>query len=387
MTRTLPRSRVDDVSTPSRSAHLDLDKDVVFDFGVSVPPSCSGVDSLPEVGNVALLSSVPSVSSLPPSPPAWFAAFQAKFERHEERLAQLESLVAENSALKKELAAARSRILELESQAGSSAASPLDVSMEDDQVAAPSSSVSPSSAGSKWAQVAKRNPTPAEAFGKSKKSDSPSVAKAKPKARITPKQRKAAARIFLVSSPAAAGTCVDRPLYEYVYLPNKYRDRLSAFRRKLRLIGLDNSRVLDVHYPARNVVALLIHSAYKEDLLKVMAKYSLPVLTDFDPFSAANVKDPAFASLDADALSAKARELQQARLVRALGYIREQVRRQVAYDFVRQGWLAKEQAGSVVGSLSAVASAGACASADAPSVPPSSMDFTLAGDGEPVSSS
>ncbi|KAI8046932.1 uncharacterized protein B0P05DRAFT_454044, partial [Gilbertella persicaria] len=127
--------------------------------------------------------------------------------------------------------------------------------------------------------------------------------------------------------------------YEYVYLPNKYRDRLSAFRRKLRLIGLDNSRVLDVHYPARNVVALLIHSAYKEDLLKVMAKYSLPVLTDFDPFSGANVKDPAFASLDADALSAKARELQQARLVRALGYIREQVRRQVAYDFVRQGWL------------------------------------------------
>ncbi|KAI8047253.1 uncharacterized protein B0P05DRAFT_481849, partial [Gilbertella persicaria] len=180
-----------------------------------------------------------------------------------ERLAQLESLVAENSALKKELAAARSRILELESQAGSSAASPLD-------------------------------------------------------AKITPKQRKAAARIFLVSSPAAAGTCVDRPLYEYVYLPNKYRDRLSAFRRKLRLIGLDNSRVLDVHYPARNVVALLIHSAYKEDLLKVMAKYSLPVLTDFDPFSGTNVKDPAFASLDANTLSAKARELQQAVVYTAL---------------------------------------------------------------------
>ncbi|KAI8047015.1 uncharacterized protein B0P05DRAFT_567234 [Gilbertella persicaria] len=185
--------------------------------------------------------------------------------------------------LKKELAAARSRILELESQAGSSTASPL----ENDQVAAPSSSVSPSAAGSKWAQ-----------------SDSLSVAKAKPKARITPKQRKAAARIFLVSSPAATGTCVDGPLYEYVYLPNKYRDRLSAFRRKLRLIGLDNSRVLDVHYPAPR------------------------------EFSA--------------------------RLVRALG-ISANSRRQVAYDFVRQ-------AGSVVG-------------------PSPLMDFTLAGDGEPVSSS
>ncbi|KAI8098148.1 uncharacterized protein B0P05DRAFT_520669 [Gilbertella persicaria] len=328
MTRTLSRSRVGDVSTPSRSAHLDLDKDVVFDF---------------EVGNVALLSSVPSVSSLSPSPPAWFAAFQAKFERHEERLAQLESLVAENSALKKELAAALpSRLICCLS---------LGCAMEDDLVAAPSSSVSPSAAGSKWAQVAKRTLRLRRPLVSPKVRLS-SVAKAKPKARITPKQRKAAARIFSSLLPAAAGTCVDGPLYEYVYLPNKYRDRLSAFRRKLRLIGLDNSRVLDVHYPARNVVALLIHSAYKEDLLKVMAKYSLPVLTDFDPFSAANVKDPAFASLDADALSAKARELQQARL--------EQVR-----------WLSKEQAGSVVGPLSAVAG----------------MDFTLAGDGEPVSSS
>ncbi|KAI8066963.1 uncharacterized protein B0P05DRAFT_552974 [Gilbertella persicaria] len=245
------------------------------------------------------------------SPPAWFAAFQAKFER-----------MRSNSALKKELAAARSRILELESKLAHLL--PLLGVHGDDLVAAPSSSVSPSAAGSKWAQ----------AFGKSKNG------------------------LFMSS-----------------LLANKYRDRLSAFRRKLRLIGLDNSRVLDVHYPARNV----------EDLLKVMAKYSLPVLTDFDPFSAANVKDPAFASLDADALSAKARELQQARLVRALGFIREQVRRQVAYDFVRQGWLSKEQAGSVVGPLSAVAGAGA--GADAPSVSPSSMDFTLAGDGEPVSSS
>ncbi|KAI8047013.1 uncharacterized protein B0P05DRAFT_567175, partial [Gilbertella persicaria] len=384
MTRTLSRSRVGDVSTPSRSAHLDLDKDVVFDFGVSVPPSCSGVDSLPEVGNVALLSSVPSVSSLSPSPPAWFAAFQAKFERHEERLAQLESLVAENSALKKELAAARSRILELESQAGSSAASPwlcpwrmiwllLPLLLSRLLLLAPS--------GLKLPRRTLRLLRPLVG------PKSPTLPRLpRPNPRLGLRLSNARPLPVSFSSLLLAGTCVDGPLYEYVYLPNKYRDRLSAIRRKLRLIGLDNSRVLDVHYPARNVVALLIHSAYKEDLLKVMAKYSLPVLTDFDPFSAANVKDPAFASLDADALSAKARELQQARLVRALGFIREQVRRQVAYDFVRQGWLSKEQAGSVVGSLSAVASAGACASADAPSVPPSSMDFTLAGDGEPVSS-
>ncbi|KAI8380020.1 endonuclease-reverse transcriptase-domain-containing protein, partial [Choanephora cucurbitarum] len=225
----------------------------------------------------------------------------------------------------------------------------------------PAAIASPSGPVSKWATVAAAAPvpapTPGEAYGKSKKSvsSSPSGAavQAKPKVKVTSRHRKAAARIFVVSSPPA-GSPVDGPLFEYVYLPNKYRARLSVFRQKLRLIGLDNSRVLDVHYPARNVVALLIHTAYKENLLKVLNKYSLPVLTDFDPFSVANVRDPSFASLDSDALTAKARELQQARLVRALGYIREQTRRLVAYDFVRQGWLSKEQAFSAIGSPSPV---------------------------------
>ena len=376
--RTMPRSRVDDVSKSSTSTHLELDKNVVLDFGVSVAPSFSGVDSLPEVSSAPLLSSVSSPSSLSSAPPAWFTAFQAKFEKYEERLSQLESLVAENAALKKELEAARAKISQLESMSGPSSAS-LVVSSVSSGSSAPVAS--PSGPVSKWATVAAAAPapapTPGEAYGKSKKSvsSSPSGAavQAKPKVKITSRHRKAAARIFVVSSPPA-GSPVDGPLFEYVYLPNKYRARLSVFRQKLRLIGLDNSRVLDVHYPARHVVALLIHTAYKEDLLKVLNKYSLPILTDFDPVSAANVRDPSFASLDSDALTAKARELQQARLVRALGYIREQTRRLVAYDFVRQGWLSKEQASSAIGSPSFVAGVDSASSAD--------MDITLTGAGE-----
>ncbi|OBZ80238.1 hypothetical protein A0J61_11714, partial [Choanephora cucurbitarum] len=243
---------------------------------------------------------------------------------------------------------------------------------------------SPSGPVSKWATVAAAAPapapTPVEAYGKLKKqvSSSPSGAAAQAKAKIknTSRRRKAAACIFVVSFPSA-GSPVDGPLFEYVYLPNKYHARLSVFRQKLRLIGLDNSRVLDVHYPARNVVALLIHTAYKEDLLNVLNKYSLPVLTDFNPFSITNIRNPSFASLDSDALTAMTRELQQARLVRALGYIREQTRRLVAYDFVCQGWLSKEQASSAIGSLSSAAGVDSASSAD--------MDITLTGAGEPAS--
>ncbi|KAI8360894.1 hypothetical protein EDC96DRAFT_445089 [Choanephora cucurbitarum] len=218
------------------------------------------MDSLPEVNSAPLLSSVSPSSS---APSAWFTAFQAKFKQYEERCSQLGSVVAPA-------------------------------------------------------------PTPGEAYGKSNKlvSFSAAAAQAKPKVKITYRHCKAAARIFVVSAPPV-GSPVDGPLFEYVYLPNKYRAHLSVFRQKLRLIGLDNSRVLDVHYSALDVIALLIHTAYKEGLLKVMNKYSLPILTDFNPFSGA--------------LNAKSRELQQARLIRALGYIREQNRRLVAYDFVCQG--------------------------------------------------
>ncbi|OBZ81398.1 hypothetical protein A0J61_10553 [Choanephora cucurbitarum] len=81
----MPKFRVDDFSKSSTSTHLELDKNVVLDFGFSVTPSFSVVDSLPEV----------------------------KFEKYEERLSQLESLVAENAALKKEPEAARARISQL----------------------------------------------------------------------------------------------------------------------------------------------------------------------------------------------------------------------------------------------------------------------------------
>ncbi|KAI8335237.1 hypothetical protein EDC96DRAFT_548200 [Choanephora cucurbitarum] len=215
--RTVPRSRVSGISNSSRSIHRELDKDAVLDFGISVAPSFLVMDFLPEVSRAPLLSSVSPSSPSSPAPPAWFAAFQAKFKQYEERRSQLGSVVAPA-------------------------------------------------------------PTPGEAYGKSNKLVSSSTAaQAKPKVKISSRHRKAAARIFVVSAPPVGGP-VDGPLFEHVYLPNKYRAHLSVFRQKLRLIGLDNSRVLDVHYPALDVIALLIHTAYKEGLLRVMNKYSLSIL-------------------------------------------------------------------------------------------------------------
>ncbi|KAI9324654.1 hypothetical protein BD770DRAFT_405422, partial [Pilaira anomala] len=42
----------------------------------------------------------------------------------------------------------------------------------------------------------------------------------------------------------------------------------SDIRKKLTLLGIDNVRVLDAHCPDYNVVALLVHENYVEELKK-----------------------------------------------------------------------------------------------------------------------
>ncbi|GAA5803539.1 hypothetical protein HPULCUR_009021 [Helicostylum pulchrum] len=43
------------------------------------------------------------------------------------------------------------------------------------------------------------------------------------------------------------------PYYQYVHLPLKYRDKISMVREKLRILGVDNGRILDLHYPTKGV--------------------------------------------------------------------------------------------------------------------------------------
>lgn len=132
-------------------------------------------------------------------------------------------------------------------------------------------------------------------------------------------------------------------VYRYVYLPNKYRHRLSVYRNKLRKLGIDNGRVLDIHYPTRGVVALLIHTGYHQELLAILSKYKVEPLGNFDPLSATNITDPELLQLSEDKRKIKAEEFHHVRLLRALKHVREYMRSSVARDFHFQGWLSKEQ--------------------------------------------
>ncbi|KAG1350917.1 hypothetical protein G6F61_014704 [Rhizopus arrhizus] len=59
--------------------------------------------------------------------------------------------------------------------------------------------------------------------------------------------------------------------YQYLYLPSRYREPISSLRAKLAKLKINNARVLDVHYPDSQVVALLLHTDYIPDVVAAFA--------------------------------------------------------------------------------------------------------------------
>ncbi|KAI9325219.1 hypothetical protein BD770DRAFT_458520 [Pilaira anomala] len=55
--------------------------------------------------------------------------------------------------------------------------------------------------------------------------------------------------------------------FSYVYYPVKSRISRKIQRSNLHALGVTNSRILDIHYPSRNVVALLVHNDYQDELI------------------------------------------------------------------------------------------------------------------------
>lgn len=114
---------------------------------------------------------------------------------------------------------------------------------------------------------------------------------------------------------------------------------MKDFRQKLQRIGIYNGRILDIHYPARGVMALLIHHSYEVELEAILTKFQISPVADFNPTAAVHVNDPALGHLTVAELSTKAVEFHQNCLIRGLKLIRGHLRRSVARDFVKRDGL------------------------------------------------
>ncbi|KAI8394239.1 uncharacterized protein BYT42DRAFT_488273 [Radiomyces spectabilis] len=268
-------------------------------------------------------------ASVPPSAPSETPIFQPlsalRFEHHEAlpefmttimaelnqmrtRMDQYDALIAENQRLKKSLAAAEAKIAQLEAQTSFPALS--------------------GAMASKYAHDTIPPPTPAAPATDDTWAKRAQHAK-KPK--VSPRRMTTLARAFAPTSETHG--------FQYVYIPSKFRMKTKALRQTLRTLGFDNSRILDIHYPDRQVVALLIHNDYHDTLLASFARHNITPIKDFNPHDQSRLRDPKFNTLSLEDRQREADQIHRQRLERALKFIREPVKFAVARSFHSQKWI------------------------------------------------
>ena len=218
--------------------------------------------------------------------PDWFIAFQNQIAQQEQRLTLLEDLAAENKRLRSDLDIANQRIIDLESQLSTDQVPALNLDV--------ATATEPGTEASKFATTdVPHQPAPQNSYAAAA-SRGKSVSKPKPthRRKTTARQMEAIHRRF---QPVASSHD-----YQYLYLPSRYREPVSSLRAKLHKLKINNARVLDVHYPDSQVVALLVHTDYIADVTAAFAVAKIEPLANFDPLDPALLRDPKFATLTAD---------------------------------------------------------------------------------------
>ncbi|RCI02346.1 hypothetical protein CU098_002465, partial [Rhizopus stolonifer] len=97
----------------------------------------------------------------------------------------------------------------------------------------------------------------------------------RPSKRLSPRQVASVARQFIPVSTDQG--------FQYLYLPCRRKLPIRDMRQQFARLGLDRGRVLDIHYPDRNVVAILVHNEYASAASAVFEKHNIKPLHDFDP--------------------------------------------------------------------------------------------------------
>ncbi|KAI9309826.1 hypothetical protein BX666DRAFT_1833305, partial [Dichotomocladium elegans] len=131
--------------------------------------------------------------------------------------------------------------------------------------------------------------------------------------------------------------------FSYIYYGCKNRTERKDQRKNLKALGAQNSRILDIHYPSRTVVALLVHNDYREELITQLQKRNVNPLDQYSPTAASALTDPQYKDLSEQEKINIATAKHQQRLVRALPFIRTTISRAVGRLFLEQQWITNSQ--------------------------------------------
>jgi hypothetical protein len=144
----------------------------------------------------------------------------------------------------------------------------------------------------------------------------------------------AAARFFQPPSPNQG--------FKYLYIPTKARIPVGTLRMMFRRMGVNNARLLDIHYPARHTAAVLIHNDFESEFVDLLTKHRISRNENFNPNSGSILEDPNLKDLSTTERDEIARRHQTTRLERAVQHIRAPVKYAVARYFYDKNYITKK---------------------------------------------
>ncbi|KAG0167611.1 hypothetical protein DFQ29_000340 [Apophysomyces sp. BC1021] len=84
----------------------------------------------------------------------------------------------------------------------------------------------------------------------------------------------------------------------------------------LGVLKVPQARIIDIQFPAKGTIALLVHAEYKQELVSLLTQNKVPVKNTFDPTSADILGDPKLASLTIVERQQRAQKIYQDRMLR-----------------------------------------------------------------------
>ncbi|KAI9250592.1 hypothetical protein BDA99DRAFT_445011, partial [Phascolomyces articulosus] len=135
--------------------------------------------------------------------------------------------------------------------------------------------------------------------------------------------------------------------FQYIYVPSRARQPTGQIRSNLRRFGVDNSRVLDIQYPSRQTIGLLVHNDYVSTLTEKLKSININTI-NFDPLDPKNINDPKLKDVPTEQKQQLAKELHYKRAQRSIQFIRAPIKFAVARAFHTYGWITLDELKTVL---------------------------------------
>lgn len=145
--------------------------------------------------------------------------------------------------------------------------------------------------------------------------------------------------------------------FMYIYVPRVRKMSRAEIRRLFRTIGIETSRILDINFPARNKMGLLIHNAYKDTIMDILKTGKVKVDLDLDPRDPALLEDPKFKDMTLAKRTTEAMTIHENRCIAALKRLRADLIPSVGLCFIDNGWINQDQVDYVIKQVTANSSA------------------------------